>query len=136
MSADRGGIRPTVFRLAAKKRVQYATAVKSLHIRDVPEQTIMRLKRRASWHHRSLQGELQVLLEDAARQAISDDISEFSLHTVWTQGIQNWSREGIGGYRFTDLPKNRAAGNRNTDRTAVRAKRPIRSYRFTEAPKY
>lgn len=69
--------------------------MKSLHIRDVPETTIERLKRRAIRHHRSLQGELQFLLEEAARQAAADDISEFSLHTVKTRGDQNWSREGI-----------------------------------------
>jgi plasmid stability protein len=75
--------------------MHYATAMKSLHIRDVPEQTIERLKRRASRHHRSLQGELQALLEEAAKQAASDDTSEFTLQTVRTQGDQNWSREGI-----------------------------------------
>jgi hypothetical protein len=69
--------------------------MKSLHIRDVPETTIDRLKRRALRHHRSLQGELQSLLEDAARQTMADDALEFSLHTVKTQGVQNWSREGI-----------------------------------------
>lgn len=73
--------------------VHYATIMKSLHIRDVPEQTIERLKRRASRHHRSLQGELQVLLEEAAKQVLHGDGSEFSLHTVRTQGNQDWSRE-------------------------------------------
>lgn len=75
--------------------MHYATNMKSLHIRDVPEQTIERLKRRASRHHRSLQGELQALLEEAAKQAIGGDIAEFSLHTVKTQGHQDWSREGL-----------------------------------------
>jgi hypothetical protein len=42
-----------------------------------------------------LQGELQSLLEEAARQTMADDVAEFSLHTVKTQGAQNWSREGI-----------------------------------------
>lgn len=69
--------------------------MKSLHIRDVPEQTIERLKRRARQHHRSLQGELQVLLEEAAKQVVFSDHSEFSLHTVKTQGNQDWSREGL-----------------------------------------
>jgi plasmid stability protein len=69
--------------------------MKSLHIRDVPEQTIERLKRRASQHHRSLQGELQVLLEEAAKQSVCGGGSEFSLHTVRTQGNQDWSREGL-----------------------------------------
>jgi plasmid stability protein len=69
--------------------------MKSLHIRDVPEQTIERLKRRASQHHRSLQGELQMVLEEAAKQITFEERSEFSLHTVRTQGVQDWSREGI-----------------------------------------
>jgi len=69
--------------------------MKSLHIRDVPETTIERLKRRAIRHHRSLQGELQALLAEAARQAASEESSEFTLHRVRTQGNQNWSREGI-----------------------------------------
>jgi plasmid stability protein len=69
--------------------------MKSLHIRDVPEQTIERLKRRASQHHRSLQGELQVLLEEAAKQVVLSANSEFSLHTVRTHGNQDWSREGL-----------------------------------------
>jgi plasmid stability protein len=77
------------------ERVHYATAMKSLHIRDVPEITIERLKYRAVRHHRSLQGELQFLLEDAAKQAVDDDTAEFSLHTVKTSGSQDWSREGI-----------------------------------------
>ncbi len=37
--------------------------MKSLHIRDVPEPMIARLKRRARLHHRSLQGELIFVLE-------------------------------------------------------------------------
>lgn len=75
--------------------MHYASNMKSLHIRDVPEQTIERLKQRASRHHRSLQGELQVLLDEAAKQAVFGDSSEFSLHTVKTQGNQDWSREGL-----------------------------------------
>ena len=75
--------------------VHYATTMKSLHIRDVPETTIARLKRRALRHHRSLQGELICVLEEAAKQALHDEPAEFSLHTVRTEGTQNWSREGI-----------------------------------------
>ncbi len=69
--------------------------MKSLHIRDVPESTIARLKRRAQRHHRSLQGELQALLADAAKQMDTDDLPEFTLQTVKTQGTQDWSREAI-----------------------------------------
>ncbi|TAE88996.1 MAG: Arc family DNA-binding protein [Verrucomicrobia bacterium] len=69
--------------------------MKSIHIRDVPEQTIERLKWRASRNHRSLQGELQALLEEAAKQVVLYDSAEFVLHTVKTHGNQDWSREGM-----------------------------------------
>jgi plasmid stability protein len=69
--------------------------MKSLHIRDVPETTIARLKRRALRHHRSLQGELVAVLEEAARQIPAGETAEFSLHTVKTDGSQNWTREEI-----------------------------------------
>jgi plasmid stability protein len=83
------------FRLAVSEWAHYDTAMKSLHIRDVPETTIEHLKRRAIRHYRSLQGELQFLLAEAAKQTVAEDAEEFSLHTVKTSGDQNWSREGI-----------------------------------------
>jgi hypothetical protein len=83
------------FSTCSPRWMHYATNMKSLHIRDVPEQTIERLKRQASRHHRSLQGELQCLLDEAAKRAVFGDSSEFSLHTVKTQGNQDWSREGL-----------------------------------------
>lgn len=43
------------------------TGMKSIHIRSVPDEALLRLKRRAARHRRSLQQEIQVLLEDAAR---------------------------------------------------------------------
>jgi len=69
--------------------------MKSIHIRDVPEVTIQRLKQRALRHHRSLQGELQALLEEAAKQVANDDTTKFTLQTVRTAGSQNWSREAM-----------------------------------------
>ncbi len=69
--------------------------MKSLHIRDVPEKTIERLKQRALRHHRSLQGELQALLEDAAAQSVATKPPEFRLRTVRTTGTQDWSREAM-----------------------------------------
>ena len=69
--------------------------MKSLHIRDMPETTIEHLKRRAQRHHCSLQGELQYLLEEAVKQISDGDASDFSLQTVKTQGLQNWSRGRI-----------------------------------------
>lgn len=69
--------------------------MKALHIRDVPEVVIDRLKLRAQRHHRSLQGELKALLTEAAAQVESGDSGEFMLKTVKTPGSRNWSREGI-----------------------------------------
>ena len=37
----------------------------NLSIKNVPEQTVARLRDRAKLHHRSLQGELMTILEDA-----------------------------------------------------------------------
>jgi plasmid stability protein len=69
--------------------------MKSLHIREVPESTIERLKSRAKRHHRSLQGELLAVLDEASRLEIVDAPNEFCLRTVKTQGRQDWTREGI-----------------------------------------
>ncbi len=69
--------------------------MKSLHIRGVPEPTIDRLKRRAARHHRSLQGELLALLEEAAQQFSADDEEAFELLTVKTGRRQPWTRGEI-----------------------------------------
>lgn len=76
--------------------------MKSLHIRQLDEETVEGLKRRARRHHRSLQKEVEALLKDAARMMSPRDIQTESvlsgLHTV-TTGNQNtdWSREAIYG---------------------------------------
>ena len=69
--------------------------MESLHIRDVPEVVIERLKLRAKRHHRSLQGELRAPVTEAAGHVEMSDPVEFTLQTVKTPGVQNWSREGI-----------------------------------------
>lgn len=69
--------------------------MKSLHIRGVPESTIEQLKSRAVRHHRSLQGELLAVLDEAVRQAVVENPTEFRIRTVKTKGQQDWSREGI-----------------------------------------
>lgn len=43
--------------------------MQALHVRNVPEHVVAALKRRADAHHRSLQGELLSLLEEAALRA-------------------------------------------------------------------
>lgn len=59
----------------------------SLSIKNVPEEIVARLKERAAGHHRSLQGELLALLEEAVktrRKTVRDlrkEISELGLQT-------------------------------------------------------
>lgn len=47
----------------------------SLSIKNAPDDVVMRLKQRAERHHRSLQGELMAILEEAVapRRALSPD---------------------------------------------------------------
>lgn len=73
--------------------------MKSLHIRDVPEETLAGLKRRAQRHRRSLQKEVQVLLEEAARmQPAENEAAEcLKLKRVRTGGTGTWSREDVYG---------------------------------------
>lgn len=69
--------------------------MKSLHIRDLPELVVERLKRRAQSHHRSLQGELHHVLTEAAKLPLPDDSEDLALKTVRSTGGQDWSRESI-----------------------------------------
>ena len=69
--------------------------MKSLHIREVPEVVVRKLKDRARRHHRSLQGELMALLTEAAALENPEPSGDFTLQTVKTAGAQDWSREGI-----------------------------------------
>ncbi len=69
--------------------------MKSLHIRDVPPETVAALKRLARQHHRSLQGELRAILDHAARLAIDGEHSELKLHVVETGRDHTWPRDDI-----------------------------------------
>ena len=70
----------------------------SLHIRDVPPETLHALKRLARNHHRSLQGELHTILERAARMAPPDeDVRSLNLVTVKTGHTALWSRDEFYG---------------------------------------
>ena len=73
--------------------------MKSLLIREINEETLASLKRRAARHRRSLQKEIQVLLEEASRmQAVDgEDSPRMRLHTVSTGNKGKWSREEIYG---------------------------------------
>lgn len=78
--------------------------MKSLHIRNLDEQVLTGLKRRAVRHRRSLQKEIEVLLQDAARMSPPEDGAdkepELKLHTVSTgkkTSQTTWSRDEIYG---------------------------------------
>jgi plasmid stability protein len=72
--------------------------MKSLHIRDIPIDTLSALKRLAKNHHRSLQGELHAILEVAARTAPPSEPKPLEWITVKT-GVSEptWSRDEIYG---------------------------------------
>ena len=71
--------------------------MKSIHIRDINPDTLEQLKRLARGHHRSLQGELKIILERAARLAPAEPARTIKLHTTRTHGGNSWSREEIYG---------------------------------------
>lgn len=76
-----------------------STGMKSIHIRQVDEEVLDGLKRRARLHRRSLQKEIEALLEDAARMIPRDkeDASlASSLHIVASgKRTTDWSREDL-----------------------------------------
>jgi plasmid stability protein len=51
--------------------------VSDVLIRNVPKGVLEALKRRAEEHHRSLQGELLTILEEAAAEPSRSDLEEF-----------------------------------------------------------
>lgn len=74
--------------------------MKSLHIRNLEEETLAGLKVRAKRHHRSLQKEVEVLLKDAASMVAHVEPVPLMdrLHTVKTGETNGtWSREEIYG---------------------------------------
>ncbi len=72
--------------------------MKSVHIRDIDERTLQQLKRLAQMHHRSLQGELRSILEQAARMAQpGPEDRALRLVEVDCGGESTWSREEIYG---------------------------------------
>ena len=50
----------------------------TLSIKGVPRDVADRLKERAARNHRSLQGELMTILEDATRTVTVDDLAAFA----------------------------------------------------------
>jgi plasmid stability protein len=72
--------------------------MKSLHIRDIDEIVLARLHRLAKVHHRSVQGEVRAILEEAAQYASNQtDFEPLDLVTVQTGRTATWSRTEIYG---------------------------------------
>lgn len=70
--------------------------MRSLHVRDLPEPIVEALKRRAKQHHRSLQGELHAVLEEAARVAPpAQGMKPIQLKLSKSTSSQPWTREDI-----------------------------------------
>ena len=75
--------------------------MKSLHIRDVDEIVVKRLRILAQLHHRSVQGEIRAILEEATQRAPADmpvEIRPLDIETVstGTSGAA-WNRQDIYG---------------------------------------
>lgn len=70
--------------------------MQALNIRNVPDEIVAALKRRAKAHHRSLQGELIATLEEAARRAPPADRPPPLTLVLSNADIRGtWSREEL-----------------------------------------
>ena len=70
--------------------------MKSLHVRGIDKSVLDRLRRLAQLHHRSLQGELRAILEQAALRVPETEPGEdLELITVAAGSPTNWSRDEI-----------------------------------------
>ncbi|MBI5057069.1 MAG: hypothetical protein HZB61_10690 [Nitrospirae bacterium] len=63
-----------------------------LLVRNIEPETIDRLKVRAKRHHRSLQGEAKIILEEAARKITMEEARK---------RVQQW-RKKFAGKKFSD----------------------------------
>jgi len=67
--------------------------MKSIHIRDIDPQILQGLKKRAELHHRSMQGEVKAILEEAVRKMPeASQEEELDLITVSTGNTDAWRR--------------------------------------------
>lgn len=67
-----------------------------IHVRDLPEETVQALKRRAKAHHRSVQGEVRAILSDAAQASPPDEgYPPIRLYHVDIGNEQTWTREDM-----------------------------------------
>ncbi len=59
------------------ERIHNGVMAVTLSVKNVPEKLAERLRQRAARNHRSLQGELMAILEDAARPGLNvDELAE------------------------------------------------------------
>ena len=59
------------------KQIHNETMPVTLSVKNVPEKLAERLRQRAASHHRSLQGELLAILEEAAQPSLTiDELAE------------------------------------------------------------
>lgn len=65
----------------------------AVHIRQVPEQTVVRLKALAAAHGRSLEAELRVVLEEASLAPIARKRRQINWTTVSSGNSEPWSRD-------------------------------------------
>lgn len=72
--------------------------MKAVHVRDVPEEVLAALKRRAERNHRSLQMELRAILFAAAERAPpAAPLPTLNLRMSRVRTKAGWSREEIYG---------------------------------------
>lgn len=65
----------------------------ALHIRDVPDETVAAIKRRAARHGHSVQQELREVLERVAAEAVAGGRPRrLSLRTVSTGQVESFDR--------------------------------------------
>lgn len=70
--------------------------MKSIHIRDVDPGLIRRIKILAALHHRSMQGELKAIIEEAAKRAPEvNSPADLDIISVSTGNTGTWKREDI-----------------------------------------
>ena len=69
----------------------------AIHIRDVSEEVLGALKRRAARHERSLQKELRHVLATLAREEPPDELPPLDLKLSSAQPVTSWRREEIYG---------------------------------------
>lgn len=71
--------------------------VPALHIRDVPEETVAAIKRRAALRGHSVQRELRELLERAAAEPLGEVPRALGLRTVATGRTEAFDRADLYG---------------------------------------